>query len=654
MNSRALTAARAKVNSFFKTFGANANPQLLRSPKGKVYELYCLAKTIEFLRRHQQVRVQFVGKTVDFKASPGKVDKTKSYFVISGKGPSLELHTNVEVRTLSAATGVTGPSSCHEIDIALIEHAQNRQRPEHDQIVLGIECKAHALFKKRIVREVLGVRRELSLLRLGLSRLRAFLVGQRHCIRAEPASEYWLAFTDPRGNKYRPGPRVFEIKFKHWLPDPGPGRGEQSIHSLGDFTTAQPEPLLEHDVLLNRFVELLRASTQVDIAVAWAGPGLAVERLVEYTRRGRVRMAVGLSGNNTEPATLRRLMAAENVELRVAPAPREGVFHPKFYRFLGAQGTVCWIGSANFTRGGFGGNAELVHEFSDWNDVGGAWFEAFWKSLDEDPEPAVARYEEWHRPPKARIRRGRIPTGRERLPHLEDIDSWDEFVAALQVLDEYCHRRELPWDILGKTHSYLHTIGVGSEVARRGNWENFSLRDRDILLGLDYSDNSAWGLLGSLRGAGAVVSAFSSPGNPEYRSLVFDRIQRVIAAGEEGIVEAADAAVADIRELNRFGPAAATRFLALACPGWLVSVNGPSAAGLGVFAGMESDESHLASNYAELIEKIHAREWWRAPGPTNSFESEIWRCRAALVDALVYIPYVLDGRAEPRRREVPD
>ena len=654
MNLRALNAAKAKVNSFFQTFGMNANPQLLRSGKGKVYELYCLARTVEFLKRHQPVKVQFVGTSVDFKASPGKVDKTKSHFVITGNGPSLELHTNIEVRTLSATYGVTGPSSCHEIDLVLLEHAQDRQRPAHDQVVLGVECKAHALFKKQIVREVLGVRRELSLLGVAPSRLRAFLLGQCHGIRVEPASEYWLAFTDPRGNDYRHGPRVFEIKFKHWCPGLGVGRDDQSIHPLGDFTIERPVPLVQCDALLNRFVELLRASTKVDIAVAWAGPGLAAERLVEHTRRVRVRMVVGLSGSNTEPATLRRLMAAEKVELRVAPTPQGGVFHPKFYRFLGAQGTVCWIGSANFTRGGFGGNAELVHEFRDRDDVGGEWFEDLWEGLDEDPEPAVARYEEQYRPPKARVHRGGSPARLERLPRLEDIESWDEFVAALQVLDEYCHRRELPWDVLGKTHSYLHTIGVGSEIARRGSWENLSRRDRDILLGLDHSDNSAWGLLGSLRGAGTVVGAFSSPGNPEYRSHVFDRIQRVIAAGEAGIVEAADAAIAEIRQLYRFGPATATRFLALACPGWLISVNRPSAAGLGVFADMEPNEGHLASNYGELIEKIHARKWWRAPEPTNSRELEIWRCRAALVDALVYIPYVLARKSQPSQRERPD
>ena len=128
--------------------------------------------------------------------------------------------------------------------------------------------------------------------------------------------------------------------------------------------------LIERESLLNRFAELLVSSTHVDIAVAWAGPGPAVELLLEQAEGTEIRIAVGLSGNATEPATLRRLMAY--ADLRVAPAPRGGIFHPKLYRFRGSDRTICWVGSANFTRPGFGGNVELVNEFEDTDEVAGA------------------------------------------------------------------------------------------------------------------------------------------------------------------------------------------------------------------------------------------------------------------------------------------
>jgi len=281
-----------------------------------------------------------------------------------------------------------------------------------------------------------------------------------------------------------------------------------------------------------------------------------------------------------------------------------------------------------------------MYEFKGGEDVDGDWFESLWLDLDEDPEQAIVHYEMHYRPPKPGGY-GRVgPVRRDGLPRLNDIETWDQFVTARHVRDEYCHHRQFEWDVLGETYTYLHTISVGHEFARRDNWETFSRRECNILLGLGRRDNTgAWGLLGDLGGAGTVVSAFTPPGKFEARSHVLEQIQNVISAEEVGVVEAAELAVAEIRrQLHRFGPASATRFLALACPGQLVSVNGPSAAGLGVFANMRQDEDHLARNYGALLKMIHAREWCHAPEPVNACEREIWRCRAALVDAFVYIP----------------
>ena len=215
-----LVDAEQEVEAFFNNYGMNARPALVRHSKGKVYELYCLARTIEFLKTFPGVSVRFVGTSVDFQASPGKVDRSRSYFVISGNGPDLELHTDVEVQTLSSFLmgGAAGPSAHHEIDLVLVERAQDRQRPAHHQVVLGVECKAYANFSKEIVKQVLGLRRELSLYRPAPSKLLEFLVGQPSAINADPGSEYWLAFVDPKGMRYGSGPAAFSIEFKHWCP----------------------------------------------------------------------------------------------------------------------------------------------------------------------------------------------------------------------------------------------------------------------------------------------------------------------------------------------------------------------------------------------------------------------------------------------------
>ena len=215
-----LSAAKTLVDVFFRGYAVNARSELNRRGQGKVYELYCLAKTIEYIKTFVGVSVQFIGTRVDFKSSPGKIDKTRSYFVIYGHGWTLELHTDIEVRTLSSThvAGTPDLSSYHGIDLVLVGRAQHGQRPAYNQIVLGVECKSHANFEKEILKQVLGVRRELSLFGVAPSNLRALLGGLCCNIHANPPSEYWLAFTDPKGGRYRKGPAVFAIEFKHWCP----------------------------------------------------------------------------------------------------------------------------------------------------------------------------------------------------------------------------------------------------------------------------------------------------------------------------------------------------------------------------------------------------------------------------------------------------
>lgn len=390
-------------------------------------------------------------------------------------------------------------------------------------------------------------------------------------------------------------------------------------------------PLIKGDVLLERFGRRLAGSTQVDIAVAWIGPGLAVDRLLDHTDEVRIRIIVGLAGNATEPATLHRLMAEKNIELRVAPAPRGGMFHPKFYRFRYSEQTVCWIGSANFTRGGFGGNTELIHEFTDRNERGRDWFEELWTDLQEDPERAIADYEKHYRPPKPGGHSGGKRIGKRDLRRLRDIVTWDDFVSGLEMLDDYCHQRRFGWDVLGETYSYLHTIEVGREVARRQNWEEFTRRDRDVLLGVQRWDKTgAWSLLGDMEFARTAVSAFTPGRNPANRAHVFGHVQNVVNAAEYDIIEAAGTAVAGIMELHRFGPGVATRLVTLARPDLLVSVNEPASSGLGAFADMRPNEKYLADNYSELLANLHGTEWFLAPEPSNARDREIWRCRVAL------------------------
>jgi hypothetical protein len=226
-----LKQAKAKraISSYFKTHRACMKTTLKKSTGGKIYELYCLARTLQWLRSTYGVSISLVnGTVVNFKASPGNIDRSRSYFVIAKDGEHLELHTDIQVRTLGASmiSGWVGKSGYHEIDLVLIDPSvQDGAMPQHSEVVLGVECKSNAKFDKGIVKQVLGIRRELSFVssptqselerRFGPA---MHFRGSSPMVNANPASLYWLTYIDQKGDEYSDSPSSFSIEFKHWQP----------------------------------------------------------------------------------------------------------------------------------------------------------------------------------------------------------------------------------------------------------------------------------------------------------------------------------------------------------------------------------------------------------------------------------------------------
>lgn len=207
----------------FRILTAKEDRWLQKVTIGKVYELYCLSKTLEELRNAYGYQFQFHGRNIRFQASPGAINRSMPHFSILGNHGRVcfELFTDVEFITLgrSLSTSAADLSAHHEIDLLVVD-AGASGRPSHDQVVLGVECKAHVVFKKSIVKEVLGIRREMSVLKPpSRSKLaQAAPSGRVVTVPADPASEYWLACADQRMTRYAGSPSMFGISFLHWEP----------------------------------------------------------------------------------------------------------------------------------------------------------------------------------------------------------------------------------------------------------------------------------------------------------------------------------------------------------------------------------------------------------------------------------------------------
>ena len=396
--------------------------------------------------------------------------------------------------------------------------------------------------------------------------------------------------------------------------------------------------------LLDLLEARLGESDAVDIAVAWAARGLAIDELGEFCDCGGVlRIVVGIDGNSTDPAVLRRLAGFGQLRIGAARAPATRIFHPKYYCFRRASGSTVWIGSANLTRGGFGGNDELMLESAGSEDSAG-WFESLWSSLPSDPGEEIAAYErDWTPPASAHGRTpgegrpGKQPgTATERL---HATWSWDDFVSNLRARDEEMLGADPekaggkpgePLSVFGNYQSWLDTISAGRPIFRLPTWQGLDPEQTDVLLG-----RGRYGALGTLKGSGVGTGIIlgRTAADKEDRE---DFLREVRAATETGIdvIQAGVNAVARISKRDHVGVGVATRLLALARPDCYVALNGASREALSMYSGLA--RTTLERHYGALLEWVHGSNWYAAPRPSDPLEREIWDCRAALVDAFVY------------------
>ena len=218
--------AEAAINSVFSTYGIgrNAIPAGASShARGKVYELYVLTLVIQYLRGlGYTISFSHRHGTVQFKSSPGLLKASDPHFFVSLPGcrPSFDIYVDVEFQTLGSfrrsSTASPDRSSRHEIDIGVFTHGLNNVRPAHTDVALAVECKAVVSLAKAVIRGMLGLRRELSLLcEPGPSVLAQTACRSVPHVPANPASEVWLVTTDRDVSMYSYSPSSFGVTCRH-------------------------------------------------------------------------------------------------------------------------------------------------------------------------------------------------------------------------------------------------------------------------------------------------------------------------------------------------------------------------------------------------------------------------------------------------------
>ncbi len=134
----------------------------------KAYELSCVIQTVKELRAQDPSRnfVLVGGSSLTFRNKGGPIQRgVWPYVEVRSQGQTVaELWVDIEFAALSAweqNKSMTYPTYglAHELDILLVEPSVSG-RPTPDKIYLGVEAK-HREFNKALLKELLGVRREM-------------------------------------------------------------------------------------------------------------------------------------------------------------------------------------------------------------------------------------------------------------------------------------------------------------------------------------------------------------------------------------------------------------------------------------------------------------------------------------------------------------
>lgn len=183
---------------------------------GKLYEAHVLSRVVEHLAIDEGYSMTLVGGIkVQLKRAAGPINR--SY-------PRIELHrselfiaelwTDIEFLSMSYCEGastVLTKGDYHELDIVIVPVGVSG-RPTFVQVLLGIERK-NTGFEKGLLKEILGVRRELSL--LASPQPTMFHTWPRTTVPASPPSCLLVYSTDAKVTEYAAPGIFFGIDFVH-------------------------------------------------------------------------------------------------------------------------------------------------------------------------------------------------------------------------------------------------------------------------------------------------------------------------------------------------------------------------------------------------------------------------------------------------------
>jgi hypothetical protein len=375
------------------------------------------------------------------------------------------------------------------------------------------------------------------------------------------------------------------------------------------------------------------------IAIAWCGnPGKGYGLPFAHLKRfkGKVVATVGRAFDQTHPDGI-EFFRARKADLRIF---RDGavLFHPKVYLFSSADRVALFVGSSNFTYSGFYNNAEVnvliegpvgsrnAHRLYELRRQLKAWH---LDPLSFVPTDAwLADYRKKFELNQQAQKRSPVQTPlqyEEQVPAARWLTngSWDTYYQkVLDGLEEHERDKHKMLGFFGTVRKNLRlpwTVAYFDDLERRriiGGYEPYGW----------FGHVGASGQFRHLLAAGtvgektAVVDVFNEIGgiNPP---VDWDRLGKLLD------------------RLIRLGPSMKVwgRLLCIVRPDLYCTVAAPSVRRqLSKVLEMPQSDFRTRQGYINVLRLIHASPWFQASRPKAPEAADIWKRRAAFLDAIFY------------------
>lgn len=396
--------------------------------------------------------------------------------------------------------------------------------------------------------------------------------------------------------------------------------------------------------LNKHFAELQNRATSIQVAVAWATQGAAIDMLCNATCR--VDTFIGTNFNATDPNALERLQALGSV--RVDERDYFSVFHPKLYLFKLDSHYEVIFGSPNLTDAAFSRNEETAvrillddqaaQELLDYFEalkattkaVGPGWLRGYRlrykRALRHRKNSIVQEIE------GPQIGRNVRPAGTT-VGKLLTYD-WPSYVNALTNLSDPKDEDRI-YNEHNPHGSYLMTLKMLNPILKRP-FDQISGKDfRRVLGARETIPDSGW--FGSLTAGGRLVHQLER--NVSLRKFIVAAIANVRKAKtDEQVLDSARHLFEGMAKYRFVKHAATTRLLAIYRPDRFFSLNKKSIKKLSRLFDIPQARLKRWDGYSEALDLIWKSKWWRSQRPKESKAFRIWDARVALLDLYAYEP----------------